>query len=374
MRFHDWGFERLFERAFVYNILWEDTAVDEAFLKVDERSRVLAISGAGCGVANHLSKHPERIDAVDINHHHLAITALKVAASQKIESGEEFYELLGHGRHPTPEQRIAELVEDLPEWVQKYWARRWRMFRRSMMHHGLTARMLGALRALSGVDAQWLRRRIGETVEERTEALRSVMEPVFSQRLVRGFTSSPLQLLALGINFSQRDRIEATEGVAFVDYLMCFLERMAATDLSKNWFAWYGVAGHYDHDRPEALPPYLRPDHHERAVEAGTHVELSHGDIFDTLRAAPRNAWTHYTLCDAVDWMPEAVQRELFSEILRTSEDGARVLYRSVEDDSLIARHGLEERFVLDEVASDLASAQDMTRLYRRVNFYTVHH
>ena len=47
----DGAFEQVFARTFVYNILFEDAEVDERFLGLDESSRVLAISGAGCGVA-----------------------------------------------------------------------------------------------------------------------------------------------------------------------------------------------------------------------------------------------------------------------------------------------------------------------------------
>ncbi|MCA9686148.1 MAG: DUF3419 family protein, partial [Myxococcales bacterium] len=49
MQLRDWTFERLFRTTFVYDILWEDTEVDEALLEVGPGSTLLAISGAGCG-------------------------------------------------------------------------------------------------------------------------------------------------------------------------------------------------------------------------------------------------------------------------------------------------------------------------------------
>ena len=370
----DWSFERLFRRAFVYNILFEDTRVDEAFLDLDEDSRVLAISGAGCGVANHLSANPRRVDAVDINRHHLALTALKVEASRRLRSHQELYELLGRGRHDDPAARVGELAAGLPGWMRRYWRRHHRVFRRSMIQSGVTARMLQAFRELSGIDAAWLRRRIGETVAERQRALEAAIGPVLENPLVRGLVSSPLQLVALGVNYAQRDKIERTEGQRLADYLLVHLKRAATTDIETNWFVWYACAGFYNHDHPDARPPYLREDNHARALEARTEVRYHADNIFDVLARGRARAWTHYTLCDAVDWMPPPAQRRLFDEILRTSEDGARVLYRSVEDDSLIARHGLADRFVLDEEASRLASAEERTKLYRRVNFYDVVH
>lgn len=374
MPIRNWGFEKLFSRAFVYNILWEDTEVDERFLQVQEDSTVLSISGAGCGVANQLSRRPRRVDAVDINPHHLALTALKVSAAQRVESYEEFYSLFGWGTHPNAKGRLPEILEGVPKWVQDYWKGHHRMFRRSAVQAGLTAQMLRSFRHMSGLDATWLRERIGESVAARQEALEETLRPVFQKPLVKAFLKSPLHLISIGVNYSQRDRILETEGTDLVDYLLLFLKRIAATDLERNWYAWYAVAGHYNHDCEEAVPPYLRRDHHEQSLGAPTDVRFHKTNIFDVLASAPANNWSHYTLCDATDWMSEKQQARLFDEILRTSKDGARVLYRSVEDDSLIARHGLMRHFQLDEEASRIATEQDRTRQYRRVNFYNVCH
>ncbi len=97
MHFADKAYQQLFRHLFVYNMLFEDTEVDERFLGVGPESRILGISGAGCGIANHLSRRPRRIDAVDINARHLAITALKTASARDLTSYDEFYTLWGHG-------------------------------------------------------------------------------------------------------------------------------------------------------------------------------------------------------------------------------------------------------------------------------------
>jgi len=374
MRVQDWSFERLFKRAFVYNILFEDTEVDERYLDVDERSRVLAISGAGCGVANHVSQNAQSVDAVDINPHHLALTALKTSAVQKLESHDELYTMFGRGYHPDPENAVAHLTADLPRWIRSYWRSHYKVFKRSMIQEGMTAQGLRILRNLTGMDAEWLRHRIPESVEERHRILEESVFPVFERPWVKMLLNSPVQLMALGVNFSQRDRLLETEGTDLVGYFCEYIKRLAETDLERNWFAWYAAAGYYNHELPEAVPPYLRPDHHEVSKRAPTAVRYRRKNIFKVLDRAQQNTWTHYTLCDAVDWMPEKAQRKLFDEILRTSRDGARMLYRSVEDHSLIERHGLERHFQLDAEASRLASEQDRTRQYRRVNFYTVCH
>ena len=198
--------------------------------------------------------------------------------------------------------------------------------------------------------------------------------PYFDKHWVKALINSPVQLFALGINFSQRDRLLETEETDLAGFFQEYLRRLAATDLENNWFAWYACAGHYNHDRSDAVPPYLRPDHHERSYGSPTSVRYHNDNIFNVLATADANTWTHFTLCDAVDWMPESAQRRLFDEILRTSQEGGRVLYRSVQDDSLAERLDIQHHFRLDEEAARRASAEDRTRQYRRVNFYTVHH
>lgn len=50
-------YQRMFQNLFVYNILFEDSDVDQDLLKLDPKSKVVAITGAGCGVAN-MASHP----------------------------------------------------------------------------------------------------------------------------------------------------------------------------------------------------------------------------------------------------------------------------------------------------------------------------
>jgi S-adenosylmethionine-diacylglycerol 3-amino-3-carboxypropyl transferase len=171
MPLRDWTFEKLFKNAFVYNILWEDTEVDERFLGVNEDSSVLCISAAGCGVANHLSRNPRRGDAGDIHPHPLALTPLKASAVRCLESHEELYALFGFGRHPSAERVVRRLVSPLPRWIRAYWKLHWRIFEKSMVQEGLTAQMLKGVRAVTTH-----RRRVApapyrETVADRQRAI-----------------------------------------------------------------------------------------------------------------------------------------------------------------------------------------------------------
>lgn len=376
MSFRNLAFQRAFSKMFVYNILFEDSESDERYLGVNEHSSVLSITGAGCGVASMMSRHPQRLDAVDINRHHLALAGLKVLGAQGITEYDTFYQLLGRGSLGGAEQIIQGLSDQMPSWMGKYWRKHAQRFEKGSIYlQGLTSRMLTAVRLLSEMDASWLLDLVDATVEEREKAIDEAVRPLLRRRSVRMVMKSPLQLLALGINFHQRDKILATEDDDnLLEFFVSHLKRLARTDLSTNWFVWYAVAGHFNHGNPDAVPPYLRRDRHERSTESPTSVHFHHGNIFDRLESAGTKTWSHYTLCDAPDWMPPKVQKRLLDEIFRTSQDGAVVLARSVEEDSFIDRIDQGRRFKLIEDASAKATVEDRSRQYRRVDFFRVEH
>jgi len=367
-------FQSTFSKLFVYNILWEDSEVDERYLGIDDQSAVLSITGAGCTVAGMLSRRPVCIDAVDINPHHLALTALKVNAAVRSPTYHEFYDLFGRGWSPDPEMMVPRLAAGLPDWMQRYWKRHWARFATTMLHKGLTARMLHMLRREIGVDGEWLRDIINLPIDERRRAVDERIAPVLAKPHFKAFLKSPIQLVSLGINFQQRDRLVEAEGMEMIDYFVAHIKRVAATDLATNWFGWYVIAGHYDHDNPEAVPPYLRRDRFERSRGAPTAVRYHKRNLFEVMARATPGTWSHYTLCDAPDWLSDEAQKRLLEEILRTSRDGAIVLARSVEGTCMVERTGMKKQFRRLEEVSDAATEQDRSRQYRRVNFYSVEH
>lgn len=373
-RLRDFMFERAFSGLFMYNILFEDAEQDERYLELGPDSSVLSITGAGCGVAGIMSRGPRRLDAADINEHHLALAGAKIAASRGVRDYETFYDLMGRGFHPDAQSLMHSLYAWMPDWMQRYWHRHWKRFARSSLYsEGLTSRMLSWLRRLAGIDATWLTSLLHAPVAERIQAIDDTITPVLERPEIRVFLKSPMQLLALGVNFTQRDRmLEAEDEESIATFIINHLKRVAATELETNWFVWHALTGRFNHAHPEAVPPYLRRDRHEGSLHSPTEVQFHHRNIFRILGDAGPRTWSHYTLCDAPDWMSEPVERRLLDEIWRTSREGAVVLYRSVEPDSFIQRIDEGRRFEHLEDISKAATLADRTRQYRRVDFFRV--
>lgn len=373
MHARDILFQHAFARTFVYNILWEDAEVDERYLGVNEDSSVLGISGAGCGFAGMLAKRPRSIDAIDINRHHLALTALKLTAMRRLESYAEFYDLFGRGWSPNPKQTVGRLVDELPRWIQRYWKHHHDRFRKTLYHQGVASRLFTVLRKLAGFDAGALRHIATLAPEERVAIVEDWLGGVIYKPYTKALIKSPAQLMALGVNYEQRDRMLESDGVGdLLQFAMNHFRRVAVTDIDTNWFAWQPLAGHFNHDNPEAVPPYLRKDRHEAALDAPTLTRFHHSNLFRVLESAGPATWSHYTLLDAPDWMPREMQKDLFERILRTARPGAKVLLRSVHRDDIVERAGMSDRLVRLVEISEKATVEDRSRQYKQVSFYEV--
>jgi S-adenosylmethionine-diacylglycerol 3-amino-3-carboxypropyl transferase len=367
-------FWRVFSRTFAFSILYEDTTVEERFFGVDEDATVLSVAAAGCGIAGLLAAHPRRIDAVDGNLSHLALTALKVAASRHLDDHEELYALFGHGVHPDPRGVLGRLSHALPDWAQAYWARNHRMFRKGLHDQSLANRTFRIACRVGGMNADWIRNELaGRPMEERVASVTRRYNKILAFPPLGLLAHSPLPLVAQGINFRQAERNIRSHGASSLpEVCMALLQRMVQTDVERNWVMWNGLGGGFDHDHPECRPPFLRPDRHARAQTAPTHTAFHLGNFLDVLQRAEPGTWSHYSFSDALDWLPEAMQRTVLLEVVRTARPGATLINRTVDGQCLIEQLGLQDHFERLEPASAEATAQEITRLYLRTDLYRV--
>lgn len=310
---------------------------------------------------------------MDINRHHLALTSLKINAARNASTYGEFYDLCGRGWSPDPVEVVTRLTRTSTPWIREYWQRNSALFERNFYREGITAQVINYFRRLAGIDSQWLRETLQMTAEDRTQAMKSALSRIFANPLLTLWLNSPLQLMSFGINHTQRDRILLTESLPDMSaFIQAFADRFIQTDLKKSWFAWYIATGNFSHETEDAVPPYLRRKAFEGSRQGRAPVTYHHGNIFERLAQASRRTWTHYSFCDAPDWMGQETREQLASEVLRTADDGAKVLLRSVEVDPWLESTKVGRHFKLVEPASTQAALADRTRQYRRVDLYEV--
>jgi len=148
--------ERLFTlwfRGLVYTQIWEDPRVDAEALHLDESSRILTISSAGCNVLNYLTHKPKRILAVDLNTAHMALTRLKITALCHLPTHEAFFEFFGRGAGPNNVPAYHQHIRPhLDLTTRRFWETRpWgslrspriRAFENGFYEHGVLSRFQG---------------------------------------------------------------------------------------------------------------------------------------------------------------------------------------------------------------------------------------
>jgi S-adenosylmethionine-diacylglycerol 3-amino-3-carboxypropyl transferase len=84
------------------------------------------------------------------------------------------------------------------------------------------------------------------------------------------------------------------------------------------------------------LPPYLRPAHFDAVRTRADRVEVLNRSFTEYLESCPDRSRDRYVLLDAQDWMTDAQLNALWREITRTAKPGARVIFRTAAEPSLL--------------------------------------
>jgi S-adenosylmethionine-diacylglycerol 3-amino-3-carboxypropyl transferase len=383
--------ERLFTLWFqglVYTQIWEDPRVDAKALQLDESSRILTISSAGCNVLNYLVHEPEHILAVDLNTAHMALTRLKMAALRHLPDHDAFFQFFGVGAGA--ENRTAyrrHLRPHLDPETRRFWeARPWgglrapriRAFERGFYEHGALARFQGLARLVSRL-VQGRRPEELLSASSRAEQrafFEDCVAPFFDHPLVRRMGRQPATLYSFGIPPRQYRSLADAADRSLVDLYRDRLERLVCGfPIDDNYFAWQAFGRRYDTDRRRALPPYLRRRHFGRLRYHLDRVDTRTATLTDALADRPDNSVDSVALLDAMDWMEPDAIAALWRELARVGAPGTRIIFRTAGPDSVVEPAlptALRDRFSYERARSEALHAQDRSAVYGMFHLYVL--
>ena len=341
--------ERLFEKLFnglVYFQIWEDPEIDLEALQLQPDSHVVAIASGGCNVLSYLIDGPARITAVDLSQAHVALNRLKLAAASRLSSWDAFYRFCGaaddKGNITVYRQQIAPYldVQSRAYWdkrsLQQFGRRRISIFARNAYRHGVLGRFIGFSHAIArayGVDLHELLS--ARSLDEQRLFFETALAPLFDKRAVRWATGNRLSLYGLGIPPAQYEALAGGSDMRHV--LRARLERLTCGfPLEDNYFAWQAFGRSYARGASGPLPPYLRREHFDAVRGRASRVEVMNRSVTEYLASCPGASRDRYVLLDAQDWMTDAQLNALWSEITRTARPGARVIFRTAAEPSLL--------------------------------------
>ncbi len=378
--------ERAFTFAFrglVYAQIWEDPVVDLEALQLRPDSRLVTIASGGCNALSYLTADPERIVAVDLNTAHIALNRLKIAAARHLpdyESFRRFFAAADDRRNV--EAYFNHVRPHLDETSRRYWERRdllgrrrisgfaKNIYKRGLLGHFITAAHLVA--RIYGVDPREML--AAQSIEDQRRLFEERLSPIFDKTFVRWLTDQPASLFGLGIPPAQYEALAGADPDGMANVLRKRLEKLACDfEFSDNYFAWQAFGRGYGRAETAPLPPYLLRANYGNLVGRLDRLEIRHANFVDFLAGEASASLDRYVLLDAQDWMDDAQLNALWTEITRTARPGARVLFRTAAEPSLLpgrVEDGLLERWHYREAQSRDLTARDRSSIYGGVHLY----
>ncbi len=341
--------ERLFAAWFnglVYNQIWEDPKVDAEALQMVPNTRVLTISSAGCNALNYLINDPAAVTAVDLNHHHLALTRLKIAAVRYLPDYESLFAFFGCGDDPQNVDNFDRFIAPhLDESTRRYWhkpsglhSRRIEWFAHGFYKRSRLGRLLGlihnALRTI-GRDPRLLLQ--AKDQADRARVFDEVFAPLYENGVLKWIGASPLSVFSLGIPPSQHAHMETdAEGKLLEEYRKRTRRLICAWPIEDNCFAYQSLCRGYDRKGRQGVPDYLKPEHYEVMKSRAERIDTRLMSTIDALEAADTGAFNAFVFLDSQDWMPPAVIERQWRAIARIAPVGSRVIFRTAASGSPI--------------------------------------
>ena len=378
--------ERAFAFAFrglVYAQIWEDPVVDMEALAITPDCHVVTIASGGCNVLSYLTANPRQISAVDLNTAHVALNKLKFAAVRHLPDYAHFRRFFGNADSSANIDAYRRHIRPhLDDISRRYWEGRdlslrprIGMFKRGAYRNGLLGSFIGAAHVLAKMYRVDLSTMLTARDMEHQRALfDEKLAPVFDRPFMRWLTSRPASLFGLGIPPAQYDALAGDETMAHV--LRRRLEKLACGhDLKENYFAWQAFGRGYGKAADAPLPPYLQQSHYKTVVQRVDRAAIHHANMTDWLAQKADATVDRYVLLDAQDWMTDAQLTALWSEITRTARPGARVLFRTAAEPSLLPGRlpdPLLDRWDYRAEESAGYTVRDRSAIYGGVHLYTL--
>ena len=368
-------------RGLVYAQIWEDPVVDIEGLAIQPDSRVMCIASGSCNALSYLTADPAQVTAVDLNRAHVALGRLKIAAIRHLPSHERFHRFFAHADHKENAAVYREMIaphldaESRAYWEQRDIRGRKRIsyFTRGIYRQGLLGNFIGLAHVFARLYKIDLAKLLEATsLEEQRAVFERELAPVFEKRFIRWLTDQPAALFGLGIPPAQFAHLAGDERMAEV--LRRRLEKLACDfEVKDNYFAWQAFGRGYARSTSAALPPYLQRRNWEAMKQRVDRLEVTRANMVDWIGARAPASMDRFVLLDAQDWMNDQQLDRLWSRITRASRPGARVLFRTAAEPSLLPGR-LDETILrkwryLDELSHDL-TRRDRSSIYGGVHVY----
>lgn len=351
-RAHDFVFSNVHRRRLIYNSCWEDPRIDRELLQLDDTSKVVMITSAGCNALDYLLDSPAAVHCIDMNPRQNALLHLKLALIRH-KNFDELFTMFGVGSHEAYRDLYSRIRGHMPSAAQEFWDHKITYFsrnnrRRSFYYHGTSGDVAWFMKQYWQANKK-LKRLIYDMLSTQTlEEQRLVydkVEPKLWNAFMRWLVKHPLVMTMVGVPRPQIQLIMRDYPGGLVGYARDNLKHVLTEVLMRENYFWrVYLTGSYS---PGCCPNYLKEENYDLLRANGDRVFTYTMTIADFLKTHP-GQYTHFILLDHQDWLayhaPDALLEE-WQLILQNSVPGSKILMRSA---------GLDVDFIPDSIKSSL--------------------
>ena len=317
--------EQICSRTYIYNICWEDPAVDHQILKISKDDVIFRICSAGDIVLDYAIEGPAKIVVCDMNQHQLYLFELKIRMLRDPNlTYDEWWAIWGSSDAETATKVWKRMRHTMSADARAWWDPRiQKTFAKGFATSGSTgfcAKMIiPFLMWMCGFDVQaWAETGFShEYISKNSHVLER--SAVWFRRLfpciLAPFAGVPPN--QIGPEFYTTEFYESILREIFLD-----------PDFgSSNYFYRFYYEGGYKDQT--CCPRTLQREYFEPLCANAGCFEWHHATVQDTMERVKPHSFTKLVLLDHMDWMPNQLVHDEWVALQRATLPGAQILWRS---------------------------------------------
>jgi len=317
--------EMICNRTYIYNICWEDPAVDHQILKIQSDDVIFRICSAGDIVLDYAIEGPSKIVVCDMNQHQLYLFELKVRMLRDpLLTHDEWWAIWGSSDSKIAVKVWTRMRHTMSSKGREWWDPRLeKTFRKGFAHSGssgFAARFIVSLfMYVVGFDIKgWAETGFShEFITKNSDMIKRAawwIRRLFPS-VIAPFAGVPAN--QIGPEFYTTEFYEGILREIFLD-----------PDFgSTNYFyRFYYDKGYKDQS---CCPRTLKKEHFVALKANAGCFEWHHATVQETMERVQPHSFTKLILLDHMDWMPNSMVADEWIALQRATVPGAKILWRS---------------------------------------------
>lgn len=312
-------------RTYIYNICWEDPAVDLEILNITPDDVIFRICSAGDIVLDYAIEGPSKIVVCDMNQHQLWLFELKIRMLRDPKlTYEEWWGIWGSSDVSIALKVWKRMRHTMSACGRKWWdGRIERVFRKGFVTTGSTGFcskfMIPFVFYMVGFNfKEWAEKGFAQDYIRSNHHFitrAAVCMRWLFPSIIAPFAGVPPN--QIGPEFYTTEFYETIFRGIFMD---------PEFGSSNYFYRFYLDKGYKD---KSCCPRTLQEEHFDALRNNTGCFEWHHASVQDTMERVKPHAFTKLVLLDHMDWMPNELVHDEWIALQRASVPGAKILWRS---------------------------------------------